>query len=245
MYDALGPRSAYDNDMTGHPLLDRPAYQIQEAARYLRLPPATLRAWMLGRDYPVREGKRRFEPVIAIADRKHGYLSFTNLVEAHVLSAIRRRHRIPLTKVRNAVKFLRRHFGTQRPLADQQFVTDGIDLFVDRLDMLITASGHGQLAIREVLQLHLKRIERDPRGIPIRLYPFTHAELDSTPSGPVVIDPAMSFGRPIIRRLGVPTAMIAERYKAGEGIDQLVSDYDADRNEIEEAIRCELEVRAA
>jgi len=225
--------------------LDKPAYRIQEAARYLRLPPATLRTWTLGRDYPVQEGTRRFAPVIAIADPAHGYLSFTNLVEAHVLSAIRRQHRIPLSKVRDAVAFLRRHFGSKRPLADQQFVTDGLDLFVDQLGALITASGGGQIAMREVIQLHLRRIERDPRGIPIRLYPFTHAEPDRAPIGPVVIDPALSFGRPAIRRLGVPTALIAERYKAGEAVDELVADYGADRNEIEEAIRCELQIHAA
>jgi len=231
--------------MSKHSISDRPAYRIQEAAHYLRIPPATLRAWTLGRDYPVQDGTRRFEPVITPADRAKGYLSFTNLVEAHVLSAIRRQHRIPLSRVREAVRFLRQHFGSERPLADQQFVTDGLDLFVERLGTLITASAHGQLAMREVIELHLKRIERDSHGIPIRLYPFTRAEPDNAPTGPVVIDPTLSFGRPSIRRLGIPTALIAERYKAGEAVDDLAVDYGADRNEIEEAIRCELEVQAA
>ncbi len=231
--------------MSRHSVLDKPAYRIQEAARYLRLPPATLRAWMLGRDYPVRQGLRRFEPVITPADPNSAYLSFTNLVEAHVLSAIRRQHQIPLSKVRAAVKYLRKHFATDRPLADQQFVTDGLDLFVEKLGALIAASSYGQLAMREVLELHLKRVERDPHGVPIRLYPFTHSEPEPAATGAIVIDPAVSFGRPVIGRLGVPTAVIAERYKAGDGIDELATDYGADRYEIEEAIRCELEVKAA
>jgi uncharacterized protein (DUF433 family) len=230
--------------MKGSNILDRPAYSIQEAAHYLRLPAATLRSWVLGRDYPVQSGKRQFAPVIDIADRKRSYLSFTNLVEAHVLSAIRLQHRIALSRVREAVKYLRRTFESDRPLAEHQFETDGIDLFVQKLGALLNVSSDGQLAMREILTLHLKRVERDPRGVPIRLYPFTRAEPGAT-VGPVVIDPAVSFGRPIVDRLGVPTSMIAERYKAGEGIDELASDYGAQRNEIEEAIRCELEVRAA
>ncbi|HVM80886.1 MAG TPA: DUF433 domain-containing protein [Stellaceae bacterium] len=226
-------------------LLERPAYRIQEAARYLRLPAATLRAWVLGRDYPVRDGTRRFQPVIDIADRKHGYLSFTNLVEAHVLAAIRRQHRIPLPKVRDAVRFLRDRFGSDRPLIQQQFQTDGLDLFVEKLGALIAVSRQGQLAMREIIELHLNRIERDTHGVPVRLYPFTRTEMAAATERAVVIDPKLSFGRPAIARLGIPTAVIAERYKAGDSIDALVVDYGAARAEIEEAIRCELQVEAA
>ena len=40
--------------------------------------------------------------------------------------------------------------------------------------------------------------------------------------------------------LGIPTAVIANRYKAGESIEDLAGDYDSPHLEIEEAIRCEL-----
>jgi uncharacterized protein (DUF433 family) len=56
----------------------------------------------------------------------------------------------------------------------------------------------------------------------------------------VVIDPYVSYGRPVLAGTGIPTAAIAERYKAGESIDDLVTDYGRERPEIEEAIRCEL-----
>ncbi len=226
-------------------IYDAPAYRIHEAADYLRLPAATLRSWVIGRNYPVTAGMRRFEPIIEISDPEKGYLSFTNLVEAHVLSAIRRQHNIPLHRVRDAVHFLRGKFGSDRPLIEEQFQTDGIDLFVEKMKELVNVSRKGQVAMREILELHLRRIERNPMGIPIRLYPFTHSKPELQTTGTVVIDPAVSFGRPIIRRLGVPTSLIAERYKAGEGVDDLVADYGAERDEIEEAIRCELQVRAA
>ncbi len=226
-------------------ILDAPAYSIPEAARYLGLPDATLRAWVMGRDYPIAGGKRRSRAVIAAADPKRRFLSFTNLVEAHVLSSIRRRHAVSLGNVRKAVDFLRTRLGTQRPLADRQLETDGIDLVVDELVRLINASREGQTAMRAVLALHLRRVERDPRGVPIRLYPFTRSTPDGESPRPVVIDPAVSFGRPVVRRLGVPTAAIAERYKAGERIAALAADYGAQPDEIEEAIRSELGLHAA
>ncbi len=45
--------------------------------------------------------------------------------------------------------------------------------------------------------------------------------------------------------MGIPTAIIAERYKAGEAIGALADDYGRPTLEIEEAIRCELYTRAA
>jgi hypothetical protein len=71
------------------------------------------------------------------------------------------------------------------------------------------------MAMREVLQMHLRRIEYDKMDLPVRLYPFIHSKPDPEPTGPVVIDPNISFGRPIIHRIGVPTALIAERFNAG------------------------------
>jgi uncharacterized protein (DUF433 family) len=57
----------------------------------------------------------------------------------------------------------------------------------------------------------------------------------------VVIDPELSFGRPVIAGTGLATEVIADRYKAGESIQELAEDYGRPAEEVEEAIRCELE----
>jgi len=167
-----------------------------------------------------------------------------NLVEAHVLDAIRREHEIPLGKVRRALDYLKQQFPSKHPLADQRFETDGLNLFVEKYGRLINISAAGQLAIRRLLEAHLHRIERDREGFAIRLFPFTRKRVPEEPRL-VVIDPFVSFGRPVLVGTGIPTAVIAERYKAGESIDLLAKDYDRQRLEIEEAIRCELELQAA
>lgn len=220
-------------------------YGVTEAAHYLRIPRTTVRDWISGRHYRNNAGVRFSRPIIHVPDPSVKLLSFMNLVEIHVLDAIRRKHDIPLEKVRTAVNYLTKQFPSRHPLADQEFVTDGLNLFIKKFSQLINISQEGQLAIHEVLQAHLHRIERDLHGIPVRLFPFTRKrDLQEEPRA-VVIDPQVSFGRPVLVGTGIPTAVIAERYKAGESMDALAEDYGRQRAEIEEAIRCELTLEAA
>src|SRR5258708_19945687 len=78
--------------------------------------------------------------------------------------------------VRRAIEFLKDQFGSKHPLADHKFETNGVDLFVERFGQLMSVSQGGQLAVRQLLQAHLRRIDRDDRGFPLRLYPFTRVD---------------------------------------------------------------------
>lgn len=221
-----------------------PTYTVREAALYLRIPMATLRSWVLGRAYPTSEGRGFFKPVIAIPSAKPPLLSFMNLVEAHVLAATRRQHQLPLDNVRRALHYLQKEYPSRHPLADQNFETDGLDLFIEQYGRLINISQEGQLAIKDLLKAYLRRIERAADGLPIKLYPFTRKGQTEEPKA-VVIDPLVSFGRPVLSGTGIATSMIAERYKAGESIQELAEDYGRQTNEIEEAIRYELQLQEA
>jgi uncharacterized protein (DUF433 family) len=218
-----------------------PAYGIDEAALYLQVPPATLRSWVLGRDYPVKKGRARFQPLIRPASEDGvRLLSFLNLVEAHVLSAIRHEFGVDLAAVRRAIDFLEKRKPSRHPLADRSFETDGQDLFVRELGHLVAVSAGGQKAMRAVLDAHLKRIVRDGRGMALRLFLFTRRGVHA-PDAPriVLVDPGISYGRPVLAGTGIPTAVIAERFKAGETIADLAADYDRSPGDIEEALRCE------
>ncbi|TAJ85498.1 DUF433 domain-containing protein [bacterium] len=221
-----------------------PSYTIREAALYLRIPVATLRSWVLGRNYPTSKGEGFFKPVITIPSGKPPLLSFMNLVEAHVLDAIRRKHQVPLDNVRRALQYLQREYPSRHPLADQNFETDGLDLFIEKYGSLINISREGQLAIKELLKAYLSRIERGADGLPIKLFPFTRKGQPEEPKA-VVIDPHVSFGRPVLKGTGIATSIIAERYKAGESVQELAEDYGRQTDEIEEAIRYELQLQEA
>lgn len=224
-----------------------PNYRLPEAAHYLRVPESTLRMWVLGQDYRAADRPRILRPIIIPAAVAPPTLSFINMVEAHVLTAIRYQHGVPLQAVRRAVEYLTREFHSRHPLAEEQFQTDGVNLFVERLGLL-NVSAPGQFAMREILGALLRRVERDERGLAIRLYPFSRRPalpaLDDSPRL-VVIDPRVGFGRPVLVGTGVTTATIAERFDAGESLEALAADYDRPASEIEEAIRCELTRDAA
>ncbi len=217
---------------------DIPSYGLAEAARYLRLPIATLRSWVRGRSYPVVQGRGWFEPLVAPATKEPLLLSFTNLVEAHVLSAIRRDHEIRLDRSRPALDCVREQLGVERPLVHQRLHTDGLDLFVSKFGETINVSRRGQRALREVAEAYLQRIKREETGLASRLYPLARLSLDAPKL--VVIDPSRSFGLPILERSGVATAVVAERFKAGESMNDLARDCRCPALDISDAIRFEL-----
>jgi uncharacterized protein (DUF433 family) len=223
---------------------EMPAYGIAEAAHYLSIPEATVRSWVSGRTFPGKGGPRRSLGIIAPADREHGLLSFINLLEVHVLGAIRRRHDIDMRKIRAAVGYLSKRFKCAHPLVDEEMWTDGRDLFVKRLGDLVNLNREGQLAMREMIETHLQRIERDAGGLAVRLYPFTRPDVSADAPRLIVIDPRRAFGRPVIADTRIPTTDVFERFKAGDSLDALVAEYGRSTQEIQEAIRYEAE-RAA
>lgn len=214
---------------------NQPAYTVTEGARYLKLPAATLRAWTVGRDYPTTRGARKFRPLIAPAGKAPALLSFWNLIEAHVLRSFRAEHGVSLKALRQALDFAERELQVQRLLLRKELCADAGELFLERYGELISLSASGQLAMRRLFDEHLKRVEWDEWQFPVRLYPFLAAEL-TTEARPIAIDPGISFGRPVIARLGISTAVLAERLDAGESIEDLSSDYGLDRLEIEQAV---------
>lgn len=218
-----------------------PTYSLVEAAHFLQIPKVTLASWIRGRYYPTRAGKGRSEPIIVRPDQDLSLLSFTNLVEAHVLDAIRYFHHVPLKNVRYAVSYLRRASGSPHPLADHWFQLKGVELIVSDGGLVVNATRDGQLELKTVIRAYLERVARDPQGAAESLYPYLTRHPDNVEDQPklVRIDPRISFGKPFLVGVGVPTAVIADRYQAGEDINALALDYGCEATEIEKAIEYE------
>lgn len=215
---------------------DIPAYSISDAARYLDIPAGTIRSWTVGQHYPTANGPKFFNHLVETNAGKPRLLSFTNLVEVHMLRAIRNQHKIQLDKVRNALNFIEEEFSVPHPLARERFATDGIDLFVDRYGSLINASSKVKEELKDALATHLERIEPDDTGLAIELYPFIQSSEKSN-SRLLVINPRIAFGRPVIAGTGITVSVLAERERAGDSIEKLAKDYNCEPIKIEEAIR--------
>jgi uncharacterized protein (DUF433 family) len=213
---------------------EQPAYGLAEAARYLKLPVATLRTWVVGRQYPTTDGRGHFRPLIQPACKRPPALSFANLIEAHVLRALRTDHGVSVRAVRDAVSFAERELGIERLLLSPALRSHAGSLLLDRYGALIDLSKSGQIAMRQVLNAHLRRVDWDDAA-PLRLHPFVTGDV-SDYGMPIAIDPRVSFGRPVVISQGISTAAIVGRIDAGETVDDVAADYGLSTTEVEHAI---------
>ena len=189
-----------------------------------------MKAWVSGytRRNRVTGAERRYRPIIVPADANKNLLSFYNLAEAHVLRSTRERD-VPLSNVRRAMEFIRKHLDTEHPLISNDFATSGKDLFVEHLGQTINASKDGQIAMRTILSDYLRRIDRDAAGMPVQFSPFHSVHL--------TINPKISSGSPVIRGSGIMVAVVAARKESGEPVPELARDLGLSVLDIEEAIR--------
>ncbi len=227
-------------------LYDEAAYRATEAARLIALPPATVKAWCFGHDYVQADGKpQRFKPLVTPADGKARLLSFNNLCELHMLAAIRRYYRVSMPSVRSSLSYVRRALQTPRPLLAGDFLTNGVHLFINHAGGVLNTSREGQASLSPDFQRELQRVERDKHGSPVRLFPATRASVAASDSPrSVVVDPKLSFGRPVLARAGVATAVIQDRFLAGDSPHEMAQDYGVDEPEIWEALRFEQRLAA-
>lgn len=214
-----------------------PIYPVALAAFCLHgIPQSTLRAWVFGQE--------NFVPLIKPHDKAGRLLSFVNLVEAHVLAAMRRTIGLNMPKVRLAIGNVSRELGIERPLANAKFKTDGVDLFVERLGEIKLASGDFRQSLLADIGAFLKRVEWDAHDQARRLFPFPrHIDLSGIREGDpprlISIDPRVQFGQPVLVGTRIPTAIIAERFFANEPMASIAEDYGVDLDLVETAIRWE------
>ena len=213
---------------------DAPVYSVADAARYLRLSPSTLRSWAAGRSYPLSNGQGSSGPLFQVPPGDGLSLSFHNLVEAHVLRALRFNHRVPMREIRIALTYAQREFKIDRLLIDERLRAGPGNFFLDEYGKLINLGKSGQLAMRLTLEAYLKRLDRGRDGLPIRFYPIPEHKVDADRI--IVLDPRLSFGRPVLVNRGIATATIAERIDAGEPVSRVAEDYGINEKDVEEAV---------
>jgi uncharacterized protein (DUF433 family) len=116
------------------------------------------------------------------------------------------------------------------------FTDPNPDVLLKQFEKLVTRFiGLERIDVKKLIALHLERVELK-NSVPIRLYPLSR---DPAPDAPrlVVIDPEVRFGRPTVK--GVPTDVLAERWRAGDRPPYLADDYSLTIEEVEEALRYE------
>lgn len=202
-----------------------PLYGVGQAAQYFDVPVSTLRTWIVGMPYPAAHNRSgHFPALIKPAGRSPTRLSFNNLAELQVLAALRRTDHMDLSRIRTAIDNLE----GEHPLIKHDLRTDGAQLYLGDTPLLEVSSGGGnQLVIREALR-DLRRVKRDDDGKILQLFP--------DPSGRVVIDPQLSFGKPTVVGTGVTVAVLADFVKAGESTKRLAREFKLNERDVKVAV---------
>lgn len=214
------------------------AYTVSDAARILGMPRTTLASWKKGQDYTSQQyGHVRFET--PIATRLPRGLSYFDLVEAFVLRSLRTEEGFKLRYIRQALATAQREYGIERLLLHRAFRFDrGSEFFLDQFTHLASLSPGNQLAMKTVLQGYLKRIDYGPDDLATRFDPIVrNMGLDADRL--IMVNPLVSFGRPVIKRTGIRTRAIVSRVDAGESWKHIINDFGLTEPEFEQALLLE------
>jgi uncharacterized protein (DUF433 family) len=214
---------------------DLPRYSYPEAARATGVPATTIAAWVRGQGYNRKDGRAFFRPVIERPGE--GRLSFYNLIEVHVLRSLRTRHAVKLQHVREAAEIAEEKYKIPNLLLSEQLRFSAGELFLEQYGRMVQLKPAEQLYLHEMLYSHHERIEFGEGGLPRDFSPLerlTHGGRKL-----ILVSPLISFGRPIVKRLGITTHAIAERINAGESEEAVIDDYGLEPAELKEALAYE------
>jgi uncharacterized protein (DUF433 family) len=227
-------------------------YSRAEVARLQRLSPGRVTSWVRGYRYawgPRGRRRRGEQPAVIKTDIPtiDGSLavSFLELVELFVVKQFRDKG-IPLQTVRVAWNHAARAFDTLHPFADRRVFTDGGRIFMALRD--------DELA-PDVLEVSSRRMPFQIAAGPIFRHTFAEIEFDEHtelarrwwPRGrhvPVVLDPAIAFGAPVVRETRVPTAIVA-RYAETRPLDAVADAFELPADRVEAAVTFEHQLAPA
>ena len=212
---------------------DLARYSYSEAARATGVPASTITSWVKTKSTRKAEGGF-FQPVIERPGE--GRLSFFNLIEVHVLRSLRTKHSVQLEHVRHAAKVAEEQFKIQRLLLSEQLRSAAGHLFLERYGQIVQLSPVEQLVMKELLQTYMSRIDFEG-GVPSDFSPLER--LTETGRKLILVSPFVSFGRPVVRRLGITTHAIAERINAGDSEGEVMEDFGLLAAELKEALAYE------
>ena len=196
-------------------LLGRGVYGIPEAARYTGLHHQRVRSWFKSRSKG--GGGPIFRGDLPAVQNNYA-ISFLDLIDVLIAGQLRN-HGVSMHVVRAANELLKDELSTEHPFCRSELLTDGRDIFMRTADELGNASLSEVLTKQSVFpRIILPYLERIDYGQVSKL-----AERWRIAEG-VVIDPAISLGKPVVAATGTTTFVLANAYFANGRDSEFVAD---------------------
>ena len=217
-------------------------YTIPEAARLVGVRPQRIRRWVRGYKYRGRDGAvAASEPLwhadTPTTDTTVG-LSFLDMMEVRMVNAFRG-YGVPWTVIREAARYACKLFHDNHPFTMRRFQTDGNRIFGEAAEgqnERVLDMNKRQWVSKPIVQQSLFEGLEFEDGQAARWYPAKNRK--------VVLDPARSFGRPVLTDYGVPTEVLFAAFKVEGSVDKISRWYDIPRPAVRAAIDFERKAAA-
>lgn len=215
-------------------------YDLARAARLIGEKPSTVRRWAFGyrrRGVDYRGAVATRLPQVENDDA----VTFHELIELLFLSGFRASG-LSLPKIREAIEVARRLFDSPNPFAMKNWFVDPAGLYAELRSlsgetMLVELSGDAQIAIVKAVRPYLHQLDFDVNDLAERWYPRGR-------DVPVLLDPTLAMGEPVVAGTAVPTSTLMEFYRGDESIDDLAWWYGLQPGQVAAAVRFEGEIAA-
>jgi uncharacterized protein (DUF433 family) len=206
-------------------------YPLSDVSRYTGLAQSTLRSW-----FRVRADQKGHKPLFTSDYPQAGEdyaVSFLNLIDAYVAKFFRTQGVKP-GQIRKAYCALGKDLGSPHPFARADLLTDGISIIRKTGEELKSPELIDVVTKNKMFSQwcdHLAKIEYvDELAARLQI------------SRGVVLDPLISFGRPVARLTAVTTFVLANQFHANNEDAALVADlYGVDESDVQNAVRFEAE----
>lgn len=213
-------------------MIGQGVYTVAEVSRLTEMNPSRVSSWFKHRSDSVGHGPI-FESDYQPVDGDYA-VSFLDLIDVLVAGQFRDRHNVPMRIVRRAHSLLQKELKTEHPFCHSDLYTDGKRIF----QYAATNLGAGRLSdviSHQQFFLHIKE----------KLSHIEYSEITRLAdkwriANGIVINPAISMGKPTIEKTGVTTFVIANQYCANMNNSALVADlYEINESDVINAVEFE------
>ena len=216
-------------------------YSFNEAARYAKMHPNTLRKWFgcEAARAPLRER--------VITSGEFKALTFLEFVEAVAIRSLRVNYGVSFHKIREALTNAQNQYQIKHPFAHQKHKTVliGKDLHIflgeDATNPVqLTGKLVGQKSFRPCIEGYMRDLDFDPEGLATlyRAYEFKGQQ--------IVLNPRIHFGEPVLRENGYTAETLYRASIAENSLERAAELYEVSINAVEAAYRyCNTELGLA
>lgn len=201
------------------------AYTLAEAGHLLGVSPVTLKRWLFGYSYkhhgPVTTQESLWQPQYGV-DQEDPLLGFRDLIEARIVRGLRSLG-IGLPTIRQCLSRASEIVKDSHPFSTRRFKTDGQRIFLEITDKLESVEHDPALIDLKSRQRVFQTIVAPSfvdlsfdADVASRWWLLPHKRT-------IVLDPARSFGQPIVEENGVPTARLAQAVAAEGSVERVAA----------------------